>query len=134
MAPRAENIPGVSREAIYEAAALAHEVNRAYCDSIGDNSQSAWADAPGWQRDSAINGVLFVWPGDKTPEQSHENWLREKEADGWHYGPVKDPIRKTHPAFLPYRELPEAQRIKDTIFRSTVLGFKARWEASNMPR
>lgn len=35
----------------------AHEVNRAYCASIGDHSQPAWEDAPQWQKDSAIAGV-----------------------------------------------------------------------------
>jgi hypothetical protein len=38
-------------------AMVAHEVNKAYCQSIGDNSQPTWREAPEWQTDSAINGV-----------------------------------------------------------------------------
>ncbi len=38
-------------------ARVAHEVNRAYCQALGDNSQPAWEDAPQWQRDSAMLGV-----------------------------------------------------------------------------
>jgi len=107
------------------AAELAHEANRAYCASIGDTSQVRWEDAPKWQQDSALNGVRFVWPGTTSTEESHVNWLAEKERDGWHYGPVKDAERKTHPCFLPYKDLPEDQRVKDTLFRSVVLGVKA---------
>lgn len=116
-----------SDEQVEWGAATAHEANRAYCQSIGDNSLVPWVDTPEEIRRSARDGVRFVWDGTKTPEQSHENWLKFKEADGWHYGPTKDPLRKTHPAFLPYKELPEEQRIKDHIFRSVVLANKALW-------
>lgn len=100
---------------------IAHEVNRAYCTSIGDDSQPAWADAPDWQKQSALNGVRFhVGNPDATPENSHENWLAEKEADGWTYGEVKDPEAKTHPCFLPYADLPADQRAKDALFMAVV--------------
>lgn len=102
------------------AAELCHEANRAYCESIGDHSQVPWPDAPDWQREAVASGVLFGWDGDRTAEESHENWLKDKAEDGWHYGPVKDPVRKTHPAFLPYKELPEAQRVKDHIFHAVL--------------
>ncbi len=42
------------------AAQIAHETNRAYCQSIGDQSQPPWESAPDWQRDSAIKGVAGV--------------------------------------------------------------------------
>lgn len=104
-----------------EIARLAHEANAAYCRMLGDFSQPRWEDAPDWQKKSALNGVHFIIENPTaSPSSSHENWLREKEADGWHYGPVKDPVRKTHPCFLPYKELPEEQRIKDTIFGAVV--------------
>ena len=107
------------------AAQIAHEANRVYCESHGDFSLKPWAETPENIRESARDGVRFIWDGTKTSEQSHENWLKFKEADGWHYGPVKDEVRKTHPAFMPYKDLPEHQRVKDAIFRSVVLGLKA---------
>lgn len=100
-------------------AKIAHEVNRAYCFSIGDDSQPAWEDAPDWQRNSAINGVRFHSDNpNATPRDSHNSWLAEKSADGWQYGEVKDAVSKTHPCFLPYEELPQAQRSKDYLFRA----------------
>lgn len=102
-------------------AARAHEANRLYCQAIGDNSQPDWADAPEWQKESVRNGVKFhvAFP-DAGPAASHENWLAEKEWDGWKYGPVKDPEKKEHPCFLPYDQLPLEQRRKDEIFIAVV--------------
>lgn len=103
-------------------AAAAHMANRAYCIGIGDTSQPAWENAPDWQRESAILGVGAVLDGgpEHTPEKSHKGWLAQKVAEGWTYGPVKDPEKKQHPCMVPYAELPEAQRLKDAIFIATV--------------
>lgn len=97
-----------------------HEANRAYCQAIGDNSQKPWDESPEWQKESARNGVLFHLNGDHGPEASHESWLAEKRADGWKYGPVKNPETKEHPCFVPYSELPLEQKAKDYIFRAIV--------------
>lgn len=104
-----------------EVARVAHEINRAYCEALGDHSQPTWADAPQWQRDSAINGVRFhrANPNAK-PSHSHESWLAEKAAAGWKYGPVKDAARKEHPCFVPYEDLPPEQKAKDYLFRQVV--------------
>lgn len=105
-----------TRAQIIECAARAtHEANRARCFAHGDASQRPWGDAPEWQRKSAVNGILGVLAGN-TPEQSHEGWLAEKVADGWIWGSVKDPDKKTHPCMVPYAELPPEQRAKDAIF------------------
>lgn len=105
-------------------AALCHEVNKAYCESLGDYSQPSWEDAPEWQKESAINGVRFHMDNETTPEQSHINWMRQKEAEGWTWGPVKDPEKKTHPCMVPYDQLPQAQRSKDYIFKAICDFFK----------
>lgn len=107
------------RPAVLAAAAAAHEVNRAWCIAHGDHSQPGWADAPAWQRESAIEGVFGVMRGN-TPEQSHESWLEHKRSDGWVYGPVKDVERKQHPCMVPYAELPPEQQAKDHNFVATV--------------
>lgn len=102
-------------------ARVCHEVNRAYCSALGDESQPPWETAPEWQQSSAINGVrLTVEDPARTPESSHIGWMEEKVADGWRYGPVKDPEAKTHPCLLPYQELPLEQRVKDHLFLAVV--------------
>jgi len=102
-------------------ARVCHEVNRAYCESIGDTSQTSWNDAPQWQKDSAINGVRFHIGNPKAgPDNSHNEWLKEKAANGWKFGAVKDADKKEHPCFVPYDQLPTEQKAKDYIFRAIV--------------
>ena len=102
-------------------AMMCHAINAAYCQSMGDDSQPTWDDAPDWQRNSAIAGVeMHLANPDATPEQSHESWYKVKEAEGWKYGEVKDMEKKEHPCFLPYEELPDEQKAKDYLFRTTV--------------
>lgn len=107
-------------------AALCHEVNRAYCASIGDHSHPAWVVAPDWQKDSIVNGVRFHMENEATPAMSHESWLRQKMAEGWVYGEVKDPVAKTHPCVVPYDQLPQEQRSKDYLFKAVCAFFKGR--------
>lgn len=98
-----------------------HEVNRAYCRSIGDESQLPWDEAPDWQKESAVDGVLFHLKNrDAGPEGSHKNWMAHKEREGWVYGPVKDVEKKEHPCMVPYPELPKEQRVKDDLFVAVV--------------
>lgn len=106
---------------VEKAAALCHEVNRAYCRSLGDDSQPDWAAAPQWQKDSALEGVRNRLNNPHAhPRASHESWLEQKRKDGWSYGAVKDPAKKEHPCFVPYEELPSEQRAKDWLFCSVV--------------
>lgn len=101
-------------------AKMCHEANRAYCFSIGDDSQKPWEESPNWQQQSAINGVVYYLETRATPEEMHQNWMKEKEDDGWVYGEIKDPKKKTHPCMVDYHELPQSQRKKDYIFQNIV--------------
>jgi hypothetical protein len=113
---------------VEQIAEVCHEANRAYCATIGDAFQPAWLDAPAWQKDSARKGVEFhleelAAGGTPKPEASHENWLKEKVADGWVYGEKKDPEAKTHPCCVPYQDLSRDQQRKDYIFIAIVKAF-----------
>jgi len=101
-------------------AKVAHEVNRAYCQAIGDNSQLPWEECPEWQRVSARMGVDLHLMGDFGPEASHIGWMKQKVDDGWKYGLVKDADKKEHPCLIPFSELPREQQAKDYIFRAVV--------------
>lgn len=105
-------------------ARLCHEVNRAYCQALGDNSQVPWEEAPEWQRESARMGVDLHLMGDFGPEASHLSWMNVKVQDGWTYGSEKDVNKKEHPCMVPFSELPREQQAKDYIFRAIVHCFK----------
>lgn len=107
--------------AVEQIAQMAHEANAAYCRSLGDFSQPTWANAPEWQKVSARRGVVFHIENPlANASSSHESWYDEKQRDGWSYGPEKDPVNKRHPCFVPFKELPVEQQIKDHVFRSVV--------------
>jgi hypothetical protein len=106
---------------VEQIARVCHETNRAYCETLGDHSQLPWASAPNWQQISAINGVRFHLDNpDAKPSHSHDEWLKEKQATGWKFGPVKDAEKKEHPCFVPYDELPVEQQAKDSLFIGVV--------------
>lgn len=115
------------RDTTVEAIAIiCHEANRVYCAVVmNDHSQKEWDEAPMWQRDSARAGVRFHLEAhaagrEVPPSASHDSWLREKMRDGWTYGPVKDEVKKEHPCFAPYEQLPELQKRKDYLFGAIV--------------
>lgn len=109
-------------------ASVCHEANRQYCTTIGDYSQPAWDSAPAWQKNSAYAGVDFHLQAlesgaEPPPSASHDSWLAQKRAEGWKYGPTKNPETKEHPCFVSYDQLPVEQRIKDYIFAAIVKAF-----------
>jgi class 3 adenylate cyclase len=44
---------------------------------------------------------------------AHETWARQRQADGWTYGPQRDDAGRRHPCLLPYEDLPESERAYD---------------------
>jgi len=105
----------------HDIARIAHEINRAYCQAIGDYSQLPWDEAPQWQRDSAVKGVVFCANNpDAPPSANHDAWLAEKAEQGWTWGEVKDPEKKEHPCFCAYEFLPVTQQAKDHLFKAVV--------------
>lgn len=106
-------------------AQVAHEINKAYCSAFGDNTQPSWDEAPEWQRSSAIKGVEFHLANpDASPSASHDSWLKQKEEEGWKYGPIKNAETKEHPCYVSYNELPIDQRAKDYLFRQVIHSLK----------
>lgn len=49
---------------------------------------------------------------------THENWARQRLADGWRYGTERNDARKEHPCLVPYEDLPESEKLYD---RTTAL-------------
>jgi len=51
-------------------------------------------------------------------KNTHEVWAKNRMAEGWTYGEVRDDSKKHHPCLIPYEELPESEKEYD---RSTSL-------------
>ena len=110
---------------VRDIARVCHEANRAYCESIGDMSQTSWEAAAEWQRESARQGVEFALSNpDAGASAQHDAWLEAKRLDGWKYGEAKNAETKEHPCFVPYDDLPAEQRAKDHLFKAVVQALK----------
>ncbi len=110
----------------YEIARNCHEVNRSYCRLNGDDSQVAFEDASDDIKQNSIDGVEYI---SQHPEATnatlHDNWMRDKAADGWVYGPEKDPVKKTHPCMVPFDQMSIVDQNKDDLFYRIVRAFLA---------
>jgi hypothetical protein len=110
---------------VMQIAVVCHQANKAWCEANEDYSQKDWEQAEDWQRDSAIKGVEFAIANpDAGDSAQHDAWSADKVADGWVYGEVKDPVKKTHPCLVPFEQLPEFQQKKDKLFRAIVNSLK----------
>ena len=124
-------------EAPYEAkisalAKIVHEANRAFCEVTGDTSLVPWAETPEEIRESAIAGVKAIMEDETiTPKELHDEWVKNKAAEGWVYGEEKDEEKKTHPCLVDYKLLPVPQRFKDSLFLSIVRSYVTFKEQEN---
>ena len=110
-------------EAIAE---VCHEANRAVTRHLKDVPyQPPWDAATAETRASAISGVNWqIANPDAPPWASHEEWMRFKVAGGWKYGPTRSDVEKIHPSLVPYHQLPEGVKRKDTLFKVIVAALK----------
>jgi len=110
-------------------AATCHEVNRAYCEAIGDFTIKPWETTDSAIKQNAYNGVMFRLANPlSSPQDMHANWVKDKVKAGWVYGEVKDAEKLTHPCIVPYAKLPESQRIKDNLFMGVVDSLRKTFE------
>lgn len=107
---------------IEQIAKVAHEANRAYCQTQKDYTQKPWDLAPEWIKESARDGVRFCQVDPSiTPEHIHQQWCANRVKAGWVYGAVKDWKKKVHPCLVPYAELSVEQHRKDWLFVAVVM-------------
>lgn len=101
---------------------LVHQVNDAYRNMIGESPKGDWDSLEEGVKESTRKGVAFILsnPG-ATPKEIHDKWVEERECEGWSFGEVMDEEAKTHPCLTPYEQLPIEHRMKDFLYRNTVM-------------
>lgn len=106
-------------------AKLCHEINKVFCEYLGDSSHPNWNNAPDWQKQTVVNGVKYhIDNPNAGANASHTNWMLEKEKEGWKYGEVKNVETKEHPCMVPFEDLPKEQQFKDVLFSTIVKNIK----------
>ena len=51
-----------------------------------------------------------------SPEELHGSWMQAYLAMGWKYGPEYNRTAKIHPDLIPYVQLGQLERDKDSVF------------------
>jgi len=96
---------------------LNHALRREVARIFGDGTVPPdWDDAPEWMHAESARSArkLLENPG-MMAEEEHDRWMRQKIADGWTQGPVRDDEAKIHPSLLPFDQLPPGERLKDLL-------------------
>lgn len=63
-------------------------------------------------------------------KNTHDNWARQRLAEGWQWGAQRNDSKKLHPSLVAYDDLPESERTYDrttameTLKALVELGFK----------
>ena len=52
----------------------------------------------------------------KSPEELHGSWMQAYYAMGWVYGEKYDKEKRIHPDLVPYEQLGQLERDKDSVF------------------
>jgi hypothetical protein len=112
----------ISIELKTAAARAAHEAIRTLqIENKEPNVASPWETVGQDIKDSCFIGIERVIENlEVTNEELHDSWIETKKSQGWRYGRERSEEDKLHPCMVPYRELPQFQRLKDAMFRNVV--------------
>lgn len=67
---------------------------------------------------------------ERLAEHAHDIWARQRVADGWTWGPVRNDAARQHPCLIPYADLPDSEKqydrnaALDTLKAIIALGYR----------
>lgn len=50
---------------------------------------------------------------ERLAKNAHDNWAKQRLAEGWTYGPKRNDKTKQHPDLVPYKDLPDSEKEYD---------------------
>ena len=107
---------------VEDIARVCHAAIREHSWVVGLPDTDEWRSLTDEDREANIDGVKYYLSSRSSvsPEASHDNWMMHMLKKGWRWGSVKCPEKMEHPCLVPYRYLPEDQRVKDVLFLNIV--------------
>jgi hypothetical protein len=89
--------------------------NRAFAYGIADKMRSIGCIVVPTTLVDLQDSALIFSPDEveSLARAEHDRWCRDRIADGWTFGPVRDDVRKVHPSLVAYDEISEDERDKD---------------------
>ena len=95
----------------WDALQWSEDVVQRYRDYLGMDHAHTLRAAVNLVNDRRAVGELTI--AEDLAKMEHDRWVRDKERDGWRYGPERNDEQKLHPLMVPWEELPDEQRDKD---------------------
>jgi hypothetical protein len=100
-------------------AMAAHEVNRVWQRTLGEVVDPPWDDLTRGAMANARDAVYRVADG-ADAAANHEAWCQRMASLEWRRGEHKSILNRTHPALVPWAELPSEIQAKDHLFVATI--------------
>jgi len=102
-------------------ARVVHAAIRTWSTAHGQPEMPDWDMAPDWMKDSTFASIRFVLDNPEADAGAqHVQWMLQRQAQGWIYGPVRDEDEKTHPMLVPFEQLPVMEQKKDDLVAAIV--------------
>ena len=112
---------------IKQIAKTAHAIHRAYCLEMGIPTQPKWEDVNDDHKKVVYNSIKHIISEDiKTVEESHNQFVASKHAQGWIFGEAYSIENKTNPRMTDFSRLTKEQRIKEMLFFECVMSFTSK--------
>lgn len=106
---------------IYNVCKLCHDKNNALMIANGETPRGDWESLDQADKDLTYKSVKRIIDDPTiTAKEIHDEWVTNKELDGWVYGPVKDVDNKTHPLMIPFDDMSDIDKEKDQSFINIV--------------
>lgn len=109
----------MDKKSVEAIARTVHEALRGWIAAHGEKPPPVWQRAPAWMRESSRESVRFALENpDAADSHQHDQWMAQKKRDGWSFAPLRNNDKKHHPMMVPYEDLPDFEKRKDTIVRA----------------
>ena len=114
-----------SKLSVTDVARVAHEVQRTYCMTQGDNSETPWESQSEYWKEKAQEIVReYVTDPNAGINTRHDAWYKSKVAEGWTYGDDLDVAAKKSTRIMPWHFLPAEEQMRDMVFFGVVNALK----------
>ncbi|MEO1321835.1 MAG: RyR domain-containing protein [Pseudomonadota bacterium] len=102
-------------------ARVVHSAIRTWSTAHGQPDLPDWKMAPDWMKESTFASIRFVLENPEADAGAqHVQWMEQRQAQGWRYGPVRDEEEMTHPMLVPFEQLPIMEQKKDDLVTAIV--------------
>lgn len=119
-----EKLPsdGYTSKQLEAIAEMCYNANNAFCIIQNEETpRTEWSKVTAKVKKQYVSGVKFRIDNPHLGADSiHNEWLKEKELDGWEYGETKSVKRKVSPRIVPYDKLSQQDRKKHILFYNIV--------------